>query len=105
MVPIDVMFAARRVSMIKMDIEGGEYDALLGAKQVIQRDRPILAICVYHSQQDLWRLPLLMRGLCPEHRMYLQSYRGDGIQTVAYAVPPERVLGNRQVRQPRSLDS
>ena len=96
MVPIDVMFASKRVSMIKMDIEGGEYDALIGAQQVIQRDRPILAICVYHSQQDIWRLPLLIRTLCPEHRMYLKAYRGDGIQTVVYAVPPERVLGSRQ---------
>ncbi|HTU51523.1 MAG TPA: FkbM family methyltransferase [Acidobacteriaceae bacterium] len=96
MVPIDVMFASKRVSMIKMDIEGGEYDALIGAQQVIQRDRPILAICVYHSQEDIWRLPLLIRKLCPEHRMYLKAYRGDGIQTVVYAVPPERVLGSRQ---------
>jgi FkbM family methyltransferase len=96
MVPIDVMFASKRVSMIKMDIEGGEYDALVGARHVIQRDRPILAICVYHSQEDIWRLPLLIRSLCPEHRMYLKAYRGDGIQTVVYAVPPERVLGSRQ---------
>ena len=96
MVPIDVMFASKRVSMIKMDIEGGEYDALLGAQQVIQRDRPILAICVYHSHEDIWRLPLLIRTLCPEHRMYLKAYRGDGIQTVVYAVPPERVLGSLQ---------
>jgi FkbM family methyltransferase len=96
MVPIDVMFASKRVSMIKMDIEGGEYDALVGARLVIQRDRPILAICVYHSQEDIWRLPLLIRKLCPEHRMYLKAYRGDGIQTVVYAVPPERVLGSRQ---------
>ncbi len=95
MVPIDVMFASKSVSMIKMDIEGGEFDALLGATHVIQRDRPILAICVYHSQEDLWRLPLLMRALCPDYRMHLKSYRGDGIQTVAYAVPPERVRGTQ----------
>jgi FkbM family methyltransferase len=92
MVPIDVMFASKRVSMIKMDIEGGEFDALMGARHVIRRDRPILAICVYHSQEDLWRLPLLMRAMCPDYRMYLKSYKGDGIQTVAYAVPPGRVL-------------
>jgi FkbM family methyltransferase len=95
MVPIDVMFAKKHVSMIKMDIEGGEYDALIGAQQVIQRDRPILAICVYHSQEDIWRVPLLIHKLCPEHRMYLKAYRGDGIQTVVYAVPPERVLGSQ----------
>ncbi len=92
MVPIDVMFSSKLVSIIKMDIEGGEFDALLGATQVIRRDQPILAICVYHSQEDLWRLPLLMRAMYPEYRMYLRSYCGDGIQTVAYAVPPGRVL-------------
>jgi FkbM family methyltransferase len=97
MVPIDVMFASKRVSMIKMDIEGGEYDALMGAQQVMRRDRPILAICVYHSQEDIWRLPLLISSLCPEYRMYLKAYRGDGIQTVLYAVPPERVLGSQTI--------
>lgn len=98
LVPIDGMFASRRVSIIKMDIEGGEHDALLGAQHVIQRDRPILAVCVYHSQEDIWRLPLLIRSLCPEHCMYLKAYRGDGIQTVAYAVPPARVLGGQPAR-------
>ena len=92
MVPLDVMFASKTVSMIKMDIEGAEFDALLGARQVIQRDQPILAICVYHRQDDLWRLPLLIRAMVPEYRMYLKAYSGDGLQTVAYAVPPERVL-------------
>lgn len=90
LVPIDAMFRSKQVSMIKMDIEGGEFNALLGARKVIQRDRPILAICVYHLQSDLWRLPLFMRAMVPDYRMYLRTYRGDGIQTVAYAVPPER---------------
>ncbi len=92
LVPIDAMFASKPVSMIKMDIEGGEFNALLGARKVIQRDRPILAICVYHLQNDLWRLPLFMRTMVPDYRMYLRTYRGDGIQTVAYAVPPERMM-------------
>lgn len=92
MVPIDTMFQRKPVSMIKMDIEGGEFDALMGAAHVIRRDRPILAVCVYHSQSDLWRLPLLIHSMNPDYRMYLKAYSGDGIQTVAYAVPPERVL-------------
>lgn len=94
LVPLDAMFASKRVSMIKMDIEGGEFNALLGARRLVQRDRPILAICVYHHQHDLWRLPLLVRSIAPDYRMYLKAYRGDGIQTVAYAVPPGRVLVN-----------
>lgn len=90
-VPLDEMFVNSPVTMIKMDIEGAEYDALRGGAKVIQRDRPILAICVYHTQNDIWRIPLLVREMLPEHKLYLRAYEGDGFHTVMYAVPPERV--------------
>jgi FkbM family methyltransferase len=93
-VPLDELFADTPVTMIKMDIEGAEYDALRGAAKVIQRDQPILAICVYHTQNDIWRIPLLVREMLPGHRLYLRAYEGDGFQTVMYAVPPERTLRN-----------
>lgn len=88
--PIDELFAELPLTFIKMDIEGAEYDALRGAAKVIQRDRPILAICVYHTQSDIWRIPLLVREMLPEHSLYLRAYEGDGFQTVMYAVPPDR---------------
>ena len=90
--PIDELFAVRPLSFIKMDIEGAEYDALHGARKVIERDRPILAICVYHTQNDIWRIPLLIREMLPEHRLFLRAYEGDGFQTVVYAVPPRRLI-------------
>jgi hypothetical protein len=75
-----------------MDIEGAEYDALRGGVNVIRRDRPILAICVYHTQSDIWRIPLLVHSMVPEYKLYLRAYEGDGFQTVMYAVPSERIL-------------
>ena len=90
-VPIDELFANKRVSMIKMDIEGAEWDALWGARKVIARDRPILAICVYHTQCDIWRIPLFIHEILPEHHLFLRAYEGDGFQTVVYAVPPRRM--------------
>jgi FkbM family methyltransferase len=92
-IPLDELFRDTPVTMIKMDIEGAEYDALRGAAKVIQRDQPILAICVYHTQNDIWRIPLLVREMLPAHKLYLRAYEGDGFQTVLYAVPPERVVG------------
>jgi hypothetical protein len=74
-----------------MDIEGAEFDALRGGQKVIQRDRPVLAICVYHAQNDIWRIPLFAHEMLPEHKLFLRAYEGDGFQTVMYAVPPERV--------------
>ena len=86
-VPIDELFRETPLTFIKMDIEGAEYGALRGAAKVIQRDRPILAICVYHTQNDIWRIPLLVWEMLPEHKLYLRAYEGDGFQTVMYAVP------------------
>jgi methyltransferase FkbM-like protein len=75
-----------------MDIEGAELDALRGARPVIVRDRPVLTICVYHVPGDLWRLPLLMKEMIPEYQMFLRTHEGDGWQTVAYGIPPGRVV-------------
>jgi FkbM family methyltransferase len=91
-IPLDELFAEIPVTLIKMDIEGAEFDALRGGAKIIQRDSPILAICVYHTQADVWRIPLLIRSINPGYTFFLRSYDGDGLQTVVFAVPPGRLL-------------
>lgn len=91
LMPIDTLFANTPISIVKMDIEGAEFDGLTGARHVIERDHPILAICAYHRQDDIWKLPVAMRALNPEYRLYLRTHGGDGIQTVVYAVPAHRI--------------
>jgi FkbM family methyltransferase len=93
-IPIDELFADIPVTLIKMDIEGAEFDALRGGAKVISRDGPILAICVYHTQSDIWRIPLLIRSMNPSYSFFLRSYDGDGLQTVLYAIPQNRLLSN-----------
>ncbi len=91
-IPLDDLFAETPITFIKMDIEGAEFDALRGGSNIIQRDHPILAICVYHTQSDIWRIPLLIRSLNPGYQLFLRSYDGDGFQSVVYAVPSNRVM-------------
>ena len=43
-VRIDDVLANDRVSLIKMDIEGGEYDALIGAGPIIARFKPTIVL-------------------------------------------------------------
>ena len=90
--PLDELPVAESVTMIKMDIEGAEYDSLHGASRMIARDKPLLAICVYHTQNDIWRIPLLVHDMLPDHLLFLRAYEGDGFQTVMYAVPQHRLL-------------
>jgi len=54
-----------RVDIIKMDIEGGEYDALKGAENTLRKFQPRLMISAYHRPDDLWVLKELIqqRGL------------------------------------------
>lgn len=76
-----------RITYIKMDIEGAEYQALMGAADVIQRDMPTLMISVYHKQDDLIKIPLLIKSLNYRYKLYLRHYRSMSIQeTVLYAV-------------------
>ncbi|HEX7361139.1 MAG TPA: FkbM family methyltransferase [Bryobacteraceae bacterium] len=77
-----------RPTHLKMDIEGAELDALAGSRNLIARNAPILAICSYHRQSDLWLIPLLIRSIHPDYRMYLRPHLIEGWDVVCYAVPP-----------------
>ncbi|EKP0309283.1 FkbM family methyltransferase, partial [Aeromonas veronii] len=58
-------------TFIKLDVEGAEMQALIGAKATISQLKPKLAISLYHAQTDLWRLPLYIKSLNPNYRFYL----------------------------------
>ena len=93
--PLDNVLANVAPTMVKMDIEGAELDALRGAAGLIRQHRPVLAISAYHRQGDLWDVPLLIDSLCPGYRFYLRPHGAEGIDLVCYAVPDDRALPDR----------
>lgn len=62
---IDEFSATRNLSvgLIKLDIEGNELDAIKGAVEVIKRDKPILAISIYHTPKDFFEIKPLIDKL------------------------------------------
>lgn len=56
-VTIDEMLGRRICGFIKIDIERAEYEALNGAKKIIIKDCPILAISIYHKPEDIIKIP------------------------------------------------
>jgi len=88
---LDEALVAERATFIKMDIEGEELAALLGAQRIIAARRPILAICAYHLQNHLWEIPVLMSELLDRAPLALFSHCMDGFDTVCYAIPQERL--------------
>lgn len=73
-----------KVTFIKMDIEGSEYDAILGAKRVIQTCKPRLAISIYHIGKDYYRLPLLVKELVPEYKIAIRHHKKNHCDTDMY---------------------
>jgi len=91
-VPLDSVLSDFVSTYIKMDIEGAELDALIGARCIIERECPVLAVCVYHQQDHLWRIPSLIRSLSSRYRFFLRAHNEEGWELVCYAVPVNRLI-------------
>lgn len=68
---------AERITFIKADVEGFEWDMLHGAAKTIQRDKPKLAICIYHSIFDFFRIAAYLKELVPEYRFHVRYHGGS----------------------------
>lgn len=86
-IDLDTILAGEKVTFIKMDIEGAEFDALHGAQKTIKIFKPKLAICIYHSAEDLWRIPLYIKKLVPDYKIYVRHHTDIQYETVCYAIP------------------
>lgn len=74
------------VTYIKMDIEGSECKALDGAKQIIKRDYPKLAICIYHGEKDIFEVPYKIMKEFDYTQIYIRHYSDMVGESVVYAV-------------------
>jgi FkbM family methyltransferase len=82
---------AHTPTFIKMDIEGAEPEALAGAAHLLQRYHPVLAVCVYHRNEHLWRIPNLIHSISGDYNLFLRRYAEECWEMVCYAVPADRL--------------
>lgn len=86
-IDMDSVLSRTKVTFIKMDIEGAEIKALQGSVKLIKKHKPKLAICTYHSIEDLWLIPLMINSINPKYQIYLRHH--DLVtpsETVCYAI-------------------
>lgn len=86
-VSIDEFIGKKRCNFIKMDIEGSELQALRGGMNVIKRERPILAVCIYHSIKDYWEIPKFLMQELENYQYYVRHHALICNETVLYAIP------------------
>ena len=83
---IDNIVGEEKITFIKMDVEGAELESLKGASSTIKKDKPKLAICIYHKPEDLVEIPLYIKSLVPDYRLYVRHLSNVYLETVMYAV-------------------
>jgi FkbM family methyltransferase len=75
-------------TLIKMDIEGAELEALLGSKELITTYKPGLAISAYHTPEHLWQIPILINEMSKgNYTFHLRAHAYNCFDTVLYAIP------------------
>lgn len=84
-------FLQEPYSFLKADIESYEYEMLEGAKKGIIKNKPLLAICLYHNVADLFQIQLLIHSFVPEYRFAIRHHGTTLGGTILYAYMDNRI--------------
>lgn len=84
-----------RVDFIKLDVEGAELPALRGAEATLRRDRPRLAVSLYHRPEDWTTIPRYLDGLGLGYRFSLGHFTIHAEETVLFAWTGQDAAGIR----------
>ena len=73
-ITVDRLLGEKKPTLIKIDVEGAEREALEGASETISRHRPRLILSVYHRTEDFFALPLFVKEMNPGYKLYLRHH-------------------------------
>lgn len=82
---IDNTLKDEDVTFIKMDVEGAERESIEGARNIIIKNKPNLAICIYHKWLDFIEIPEAILKLVPEYKFAIRHYTNNTNETILYA--------------------
>ena len=90
---IDEFSKHKKIDFIKLDVEGAELNVLKGALKTIQKDRPFLAISIYHSIEDFIFLTHFIIKNTKNYIYKIGMYDNYLHEIVLYALPKEKIKG------------
>lgn len=73
-ITVDDLGLRENVTLIKMDVEGEEAKAIIGAKETILRHKPRLIISAYHRTEDFLRLPKEVFSIRNDYKIYMRHF-------------------------------
>ena len=82
---VDEYFKDIHVDFLKADIESYELDMLQGAEKVLRRDRPKLALAIYHNASDMYTIINFLAEMDLGYNFALRHHSSTYADTVLYA--------------------
>ena len=73
-VAVDSITKDRKITYVKMDVEGVEKEALEGMQELMKVQKPKLSIACYHRTEDLCTLIPLIHSINPDYRIHLRHH-------------------------------
>ncbi len=73
-VTVDTILCGTAASYVKADVEGADYETLLGMEKTLKSCKPKLNFSAYHRFEDIFRLPILINRFNPEYKIYLRHH-------------------------------
>lgn len=83
---VDDVAANWAPTLVKMDVEGAEMEALRGMEQTIRAHRPDLCLSLYHTPRHLFEIPLLVASWDLGYRFHLRVHEENTFGVVLYAL-------------------
>lgn len=75
-----------KITYIKMDLEGFDCEALIGAENLIRENKPKIAVTTYHKYEDAELMTKYLKSIVPEYRFLTKGiYQKTGSPIMLHA--------------------
>ncbi len=75
----------KQVDIIKTDLEGADFDAIIGAQETIRNHHPDLGISIYHTPNHLVDIPLWIHQHFPQYQIRIHHNFIGYVETICMA--------------------
>ena len=73
------------IDLIKLDVEGYEMEVLKGAKNILKKYKPIIAISIYHKKEHMFEIPEFLLEINDSYNFSITANNGTFIDMVLFA--------------------
>ena len=81
----------KKIDVIKTDLEGADFDALLGSQNTIAQFKPDLCISIYHTADHLVDIPLWINENFPEYKIRINHNHMGVNESICIATVKNRL--------------